>query len=155
MSELPKFELIGPSGAPLVVVLGGISASRHVVATEHDPSPGWWETVVGPGRAIDTTRLRVLGVDYLDGGRGSDGRPKRIVSTHDQADAIAAVLDRLSVERAHALIGASYGGMVALAFRRVAAPADQVRRTGSRPALDAILAPSTVTAFCRRRDASH
>lgn len=116
MSELPRFELIGPSGAPLVVVLGGISASRHVVASEHDPSPGWWETVVGPGRAVDTTRLRVLGVDYLDGGRGTDGRPKRIVSTHDQADAIAAVLDRLAVERAYALIGASYGGMVALAF---------------------------------------
>ncbi|HSQ30208.1 MAG TPA: homoserine O-succinyltransferase [Gemmatimonadaceae bacterium] len=116
MTELPKFEVIGPTDAPLVVVLGGISASRHVVASEHDPSPGWWETVVGPGRAIDTTRLRVLGVDYLGGGRGTDGRPKRIVSTHDQADAIAAVLDRLAIERAHAFIGASYGGMVALAF---------------------------------------
>jgi homoserine O-acetyltransferase/O-succinyltransferase len=116
MSELPDYEVIGPPDAPLVVVLGGISASRHVVATEHDPSPGWWDAVVGPGRGIDTSRLRVLGVDFLDGGRGSDGRPRRIVSTHDQARAIVAVLDALGVVRAHAVIGASYGGMVALAL---------------------------------------
>ena len=116
MSALPKYEVIGPDGAPLVVALGGISASRHVVATEHDPSPGWWDQVVGPDRAIDTTRLRVLGIDYLDGGRGSDGRPSRTITTHDQAAAIVAVLDALRVERAHAIVGASYGGMVALAF---------------------------------------
>lgn len=116
MSSLPNYEVIGPDGAPLVVVLGGISASRHVVASEHDPSPGWWDEVVGPGRAIDTTRLRVLGVDYLDGGRGTDGRPKRTITTHDQAAAIVAVLDALGEPRAHAIVGASYGGMVALAF---------------------------------------
>ena len=113
---LPQYEVIGPPGAPLVVVLGGISASRHVVSTEHDSSPGWWEQIVGPDRAIDTTRLRVLGVDYLDGGRGSDGRPRRTVSTHDQAAAIVNVLDALGVARAFAVIGASYGGMVALAL---------------------------------------
>jgi homoserine O-acetyltransferase/O-succinyltransferase len=58
----------------------------------------------------------VLGLDWLDGGRADDGRPARIVTTHDQADALAAVLDALGIARAHALVGASYGGMVALAF---------------------------------------
>jgi homoserine O-acetyltransferase len=116
VSVLPNYEVIGPDGAPLVVVLGGISASRHVVASERDPSPGWWEAVVGPGRAIDTTRVRVLGVDFLDGGCGSDGRPRRTITTHDQAAAIVAVLDELEAARAQAVIGASYGGMVALAL---------------------------------------
>ena len=116
MSALPSYELIGPPDAPLVVVLGGISASRHVVASEHDPSPGWWDAVVGPGRAVDTTQLRVLGMDFLDGGRGSDGRPKRTITTHEQAAAIVALFDAVGVARAHAVIGASYGGMVALAL---------------------------------------
>jgi homoserine O-acetyltransferase/O-succinyltransferase len=55
-------------------------------------------------------------VDFLDGGRRSDGRPQRIVTTHDQAANVASVLDELGIERIHAFVGASYGGMVALAF---------------------------------------
>ena len=116
MIVLPRFELIGPLSAPLVVVLGGISASCHVAVTPDDSSPGWWDDIVGPGRAIDTTRLRVLSVDYRDGGSNGRGRPARIVTTHDQADAIAAVLDAIGVARVRAIVGASYGGMVALAF---------------------------------------
>ena len=113
---LPSFEIVGPDSAPVVAVLGGISATRHVVSSEHDPSPGWWDDVVGPGRAIDTNAFRVLGIDFLDGGRRDDGQPERTVTTVDQADAIAAVLDALDVGRLHAFVGASYGGMVALAF---------------------------------------
>jgi homoserine O-acetyltransferase len=115
-SALPAFEIVGPDSAPVVVVLGGISATRHVVSSEHDPSPGWWDDIVGPGRAIDTNAFRVLGVDFLDGGRRDDGQPERTVTTVDQADMIARVLDALDIECLHAFVGASYGGMVALAF---------------------------------------
>src|SRR5690349_16668649 len=73
VSELPNYELVGPADAPVVVALGGISASRHVTSTNANAAPGWWEDIAGPGRAIDTTRVRVLGIDYIDGGRGSDG----------------------------------------------------------------------------------
>jgi homoserine O-acetyltransferase/O-succinyltransferase len=111
-----SYELIGRPRAPVVVVLGGISSHRHVTATAADPSPGWWDAQVGAGRAVDTNRWRVLGVDYLDGGRRADGRPARIVTTHDQAGALAALLDTLGVECVRGVIGASYGGMVALAF---------------------------------------
>jgi homoserine O-acetyltransferase/O-succinyltransferase len=111
-----SYELIGRPRAPVVVVLGGISANRHVASSAADARTGWWEPQVGPGRPIDTNGCRVLGVDYADGGRRSDGRPARIVTTHDQAAAIAALLDQLGVERVRAIVGASYGGMVALAF---------------------------------------
>ena len=114
--DVPPYEISGPRGAPTIVVLGGISANRHVCGNGVDPSPGWWETVAGGGRALDTTRYQLVGCDFLDGGRGSDGRPERIVTTHDQADALAAVLDEIGVRRVHAVVGASYGGMVALAF---------------------------------------
>jgi homoserine O-acetyltransferase len=121
------YELIGRPRAPVVVVLGGISANRHVASSTADPTPGWWEAQVGPGRSIDTNGCRVLGIDYADGGRGSDGRPARLVTTHDQAAAIAALLDRLGVERVRAIVGASYGGMVALAFaERLAARVEQL-----------------------------
>ena len=113
---VPAFEIVGPPGAPVVAALGGISATRHVSASEHDPSPGWWDALVGPGRAVNTNAFRVLGVDFVDGGRRDDGQPARTVTTADQADAIARVLDALGVERLYAFIGASYGGMVALAF---------------------------------------
>lgn len=114
--QLPQFEIIGPPAAPAVAVLGGISAHRHVTSSVVDPRAGWWEAVVGPGRAIDTGRFRVVGVDFLDGGRASDGRPAHTVTTGDQADALAAVLDAQDVASLHAIVGASYGGMVALAF---------------------------------------
>jgi homoserine O-acetyltransferase len=111
------YELVGDAGLPVVVVLGGISAGRHLTAHAADDRPGWWQDVVGPGRAIDTTRVAALGVDWL-GGRGASTLPPEDVAidTHDQARAIAAVLDRLGVARARAVVGSSYGGMVALAF---------------------------------------
>ena len=113
---LPTYELTGPDDAPLVVVLGGISATRHVTSTSFDPATGWWEALVGERRGIDTTQFRVLSFDYVDGGEAPDGRPLRTVSTHDQADALSSLLHSLDVKRAHAIVGASYGGMVALAF---------------------------------------
>jgi len=113
---VPRFELSGADGAPVVVVLGGISADAHVTSTETDARAGWWENIVGAGAALDTNRFRVLGVDYIDGGADATGRPARVVTTHDQAEAIVAVLDAVGVRRAHAIVGSSYGGMVALAL---------------------------------------
>jgi homoserine O-acetyltransferase len=103
-----RFELQGNPDGPLVVALGGISAGRHVAAHDHDPSPGWWESVAGPGRALDPARLRILSFDFLAGGHPP--------STFDQADALAHLLDRLGLTRIRLLAGASYGGMVGLAF---------------------------------------
>ena len=113
---MPRYELTGPDDAPVVVVLGGISANAHVTATPADPTPGWWSDLVGDAKAIDTTRYRVLGVDFLDGGRAANGRPAKTITTHDQAAAILRVLDHIGVEQVRAFVGASYGGMIALAF---------------------------------------
>ncbi len=107
----PRYEIIGPRTAPVVVVLGGISASRHAASSSSDPSPGWWEDVVGPGRAIDTRQFRILSIDYVS--HESSAPP---VTTADQAEVLAAALDHVGVRSVHAVVGASYGGMVALAF---------------------------------------
>ncbi len=109
-------EINGPVGAPVILALGGISAGRHVVRNQLDAGPGWWECVAGAGRPLDTLRRRVMSVDFLDGGCGADGRPIDIVTTHDQADRIVRLLDELEIDRLDALVGASYGGMVAMAL---------------------------------------
>ncbi|MDQ2665261.1 MAG: homoserine O-succinyltransferase [Gemmatimonadota bacterium] len=111
-----RHELVGPPDALVILALGGISSTRHVVSSALDPSPGWWEGVAGPGCALDTATRRLLSVDFADGGRRRDGRPARVVTTHDQAARIVDVLDALGIARLAAVIGASYGGMVALAL---------------------------------------
>lgn len=102
----------GASGAPTVIVQGGISADRDACRTSERPAPGWWETTVGKGRAIDLDRVRVLAIDWLDAGdlQGSS------ISTADQSDALATLLDVLGIARVQAFVGASYGAMVGLAF---------------------------------------
>jgi len=68
--------------------------------------------MVGPGRAVDTRRFRAIGIDFL-GGPGTAG-PRCPITTSDQARVLVSALDYLDATEA-TLVGASYGGMVALA----------------------------------------
>ena len=109
------FRLEGPEDAPVVAVLGGMSAHRVVAGGE-----GWWPEIVGPGLGVDTASYRVLGLDYL-GGYGQSSTPQTggkfpPLSSYDQADALGAVVRHLGLKPLHAVVGASYGGMVALCF---------------------------------------
>lgn len=119
--ELPQigWRLEGAAGAPVVVALGGISAHRRVFDV-HSAREGWWTPLAGPGRALDSTRVRILGIDYL-GASGqssgpSAGAPFPSLSSYDQAEALRGLIEHLRIERLGAIVGASYGGMVALAF---------------------------------------
>ena len=114
------WSLTGPTDAPVVIALGGISAGRTVIG-HVGTRKGWWSEIVGPQRALDASRWRILGIDYL-GGSGQSTGPKPgqtnfpSISAYDQAEALRRVLEHLGVARVAAVIGASYGGMVALAF---------------------------------------
>lgn len=117
------YKSYGPVDAPLCVVLGGISANAHVCSDGVDRRPGWWQDIVGERRAIDLTRFRVIGIDWLGGCGASSGPADGAalfspVSSRDQARALRRLLVSLGCDRAHAIVGASYGGMVALAFAR-------------------------------------
>ena len=111
------FRIVGPEDAPVIAVLGGISAHRVVSSADGD---GWWPEIVGPGLGVDTRTYRVLGMDYF-GGRGASSTPQvggkfPPLSSYDQADALCAVVRHLRLQPLHAIVGASYGGMVALCF---------------------------------------
>lgn len=113
------WSLSGGLDRPVVLALGGISASRKVFDPE-DAREGWWHDIVGPGKALDTGRITVLGMDYI-GGSGHSTSPGPdagfpSISSYDQAAAALQLLDHLGITRLTAIVGASYGGMVALAF---------------------------------------
>jgi homoserine O-acetyltransferase/O-succinyltransferase len=113
------YSLVGRSSAPIVAVLGGISAGRQVFGLPGEPT-GWWEESIGPGRALDADRYRVLGIDFLGGSHATTG-PRAggtfpTLSAYDQADTMVRLMDHLGVAQLHGCVGASYGGMVALAL---------------------------------------
>jgi homoserine O-acetyltransferase len=113
------WRIAGPAGTPVVAALGGISAHRRVYSTEARET-GWWHEVAGPGQAFPADRLRVLSFDYL-GGSGEttgprDGQDFPSISSYDQAELLRRLLDHLGIRALRAIVGASYGGMVALAF---------------------------------------
>lgn len=105
-----KARLSGTPGAPLIVAIGGISANRFVCSGA-DGGRGWWPGLVGEGAAVDPTRHRILGLDYA-----ADAAGRGAPSTADQARVLCATLDAVGVQRAELVVGASYGGMVALAL---------------------------------------
>src|SRR5580658_4682740 len=126
------WRLAGPANAPVVCALGGISANRRVFDQEN-PKQGWWSEVVGPGQALDAERFRVLSFDYLGGSAETTGPgraalaavpPQSVdsssafpnISTYDQAELLVRLLNNLGLKSLRAIVGGSYGGMVALAF---------------------------------------
>lgn len=102
----------GAPGAPTVIVQGGISAGRQVCHTGDSETLGWWDALVGPDKAIDLTRVRVLSIDWLS----ASDLGTVSVSSEDQADILAVLLDALHIGKVKAFVGSSYGAMVGLAF---------------------------------------
>ncbi len=109
-----RCRLVGPEGAPVIVVLGGISADRHTIDAL-DGAPGWWRKFAGAGRAIDIRKYRILSFDYITPDAPVAERIPA-VSTLDQARVLAFLLDHLGLARVRCFIGSSYGGMIGLAF---------------------------------------
>lgn len=127
-----RFETYGELNAArsnAILICHALSGHHHVAGYHgpDDKSPGWWDSMVGPGKPIDTRRFFVVGVNNLGGCHGSTGpastnpatgRPWGssfpVVTVQDWVRAQARLADRLGVERWAAVIGGSLGGMQAL-----------------------------------------
>ncbi|MGI9324709.1 MAG: homoserine O-acetyltransferase MetX [Pseudomonadales bacterium] len=112
-----------------VFLFTGLSPSAHAASSTSDPSVGWWEDMVGPDKPIDSNRFFIVCMNSLGSCFGSTGpasedpatgQPYRltfpVLSLEDIACAAAELLDHLGVEVLHSVVGASMGGMTALAF---------------------------------------
>jgi homoserine O-acetyltransferase len=110
-----------------VLIMTGLSPSAHAARNAGDDSPGWWEDIVGPGKAIDTRRWFVVCPNSLGSCKGSSG-PASInpgtgetyrldfpdLSLEDLGNAAIALARGLGIEKLAALVGCSMGGMAAL-----------------------------------------
>lgn len=108
--DCADFEIVGKYDSPVIAVLGGISATRHVTSGQ-SRCGGWWQDVVGARKAVDTDTCSVLSFDYV--AQTADGQCARTI---DQAHQLARVMDVAGVDKLQTIVGASYGGMVALSF---------------------------------------
>ena len=112
-----------------LLILTGLSPSAHATSNDIDPSPGWWEEMIGPGKAIDTSRWFVICMNSLGSDKGSTcpasidpatGEPYRLtfpdLSLEDVAHAAHAMVKSLGIDKLACLIGCSMGGMSALAY---------------------------------------
>ncbi|MFF7635255.1 homoserine O-acetyltransferase [Kitasatospora sp. NPDC008050] len=113
----------------VILLLTGLSPDAHAASHPDDPSPGWWEAMLGPGRPIDTDRWHVICVNSLGSCKGSTGPPSidprtgepyRLafpeLSMEDIADTAAFAVRALGIERLACVIGTSMGAMSALSL---------------------------------------
>jgi homoserine O-acetyltransferase len=117
-----------------VLICHALSGDSHAAGMRpgEDPTqthPGWWDNMIGPGKAIDTGRFFVVCANVLGGCSGTTG-PSSIdpttgtpyglrfplVTIEDMVDVQARLLDALGVDRLAAVVGGSMGGMQALAW---------------------------------------
>ncbi len=96
----------GNARGPQIVALGGISSGRDVCS-----DAGWWRETIIDNAAIDLDHFGVIGFDFSP---GADQRVR--ITPLDQARLVAIGLDALGVQTLHAFVGASFGGLVGLAF---------------------------------------
>ncbi len=120
-------------GSNAILVLHALTGDSHVSgpAGPGHPSAGWWDPMVGPGAPMDTDRFFVIAPNILGGCQGSTGpaHPRSTdpggdttpwggdfpaLTVRDQVAAEAALLEGLGIDRLHAVVGGSAGGMRAL-----------------------------------------
>ena len=132
---LPSFDIayetwgtLSPSKDNVILLHTGLSASSHAASTDLNPSEGWWEKFIGPGRALDTNQFFVICTNVLGGCYGSTGPSSvdpttseryatrfPVLSIFDMVRAQFCLLDHLGIEGLYASVGSSMGAMQSLA----------------------------------------
>jgi homoserine O-acetyltransferase/O-succinyltransferase len=120
---------LGPQKDNVLLLVTGLSPGAHARSSAEDPTPGWWEDMVGPHASIDTERFYVVCVNSLGSPHGSTspvsidprtGQPYRltfpVLTIEDIATAAHDALHALGLPRVRAVLGPSLGGMTALAY---------------------------------------
>ena len=112
-----------------ILICHALSGDHHAAGyhSEQDKKPGWWDSCIGPGKAIDTNRFYVVSLNNLGGCAGSTGptsiNPETgktygpdfpIVTVRDWVNSQHKLMQELGIERWAAVIGGSLGGMQVL-----------------------------------------
>lgn len=135
---LPSYELavetygvLNAERSNAVLICHALNASHHVAGiSASDPNDiGWWDNMVGPGKAVDTDRFFVIGVNNIGSCFGSTGpasiNPETgqpwgadfpMLTVEDWVQAQARLADHFGIDKLAAVMGGSLGGMQALSW---------------------------------------
>lgn len=116
-----------PDRSNAVLICHALTGDQHV-ASEHPVTgkPGWWTRMVGPGRPLDPERFHIICANVIGGCMGSTGPSSPapggqpfglgfpVITIGDMVRAQAMLVRALGVERLHAVVGGSMGGMQVL-----------------------------------------
>lgn len=123
------YEVYGKPNAPVIYIAHGGLSDQHAAGryNESDPAPGWWDGLIGPGKAFDTDRYRVICANALGGMFGTTSacsinpdtghRYGPLFPTLTLIDMVRfhkAFLDELGVERIEVMAGPSMGSLHSL-----------------------------------------
>ncbi|PXW30076.1 UNVERIFIED_CONTAM: homoserine O-acetyltransferase [Williamsia faeni] len=123
-----RWGTLSPTRDNVVLALHALTGDSHATgpAGPDQPSPGWWDGLIGPGAAVDTDEWCVVSANVLGGCRGSTG-PASLdsegqvwgsrfphITVLDQVRAEVALLDALQIDSVAAVLGGSMGGARAL-----------------------------------------
>lgn len=111
-----------------ILVFHALTGDSHLIgpATAGHPTSGWWEDVVGPGKALDTDKFFIVAPNVLGGCQGSTGPASLttdnrewggrfpFLTIRDQVKAVEPLSDALGISSFFAVVGGSMGGMHAL-----------------------------------------
>jgi len=117
------------SGDNAILLFTGLSPSAHAASSTANPAAGWWEDMIGSGLPLDSNRYFIVCVNSLGSCFGSTGPASvnpatgeryrlsfPVLTLEDVANGGYEVLKHLGIDHLHTVIGASMGGMSALAF---------------------------------------
>jgi homoserine O-acetyltransferase/O-succinyltransferase len=123
------FGALNASRDNAILICHAVSGDSHVARADESDVPGWWDTVVGPGKSIDTNKFFVVCSNILGGCRGTTGPnstdPRTgkpyganfpLITLADIVNLQARLIDHLGIDKLHAVVGGSLGGMQALAW---------------------------------------
>lgn len=119
---------LNASKSNAILLHTGLSASSHAHSTSSNPQPGWWEKFIGPSLPLDTSKYFIICTNVLGGCYGSTGPSSLdpadgqiyatrfpLLTLEDMVRAQFALLDDLEIDKLHASVGSSMGGMQSLA----------------------------------------
>ena len=126
-----------------ILVCHALSGNHHAAGyyENSDERKGWWDSLIGPEKAIDTDKYFVVSPNNLGGCHGTTGptsiNPKTaeiygpdfpIITVSDWVNCQALLADHLDIKIWHSVIGGSLGGMQALRWS-IAYP-DRIKKAG-------------------------
>jgi homoserine O-acetyltransferase len=130
-----NWEQWGDPNAPpskTIVIFPSFSHGSHARSSADDPSPGWWEFMIGPGEYLDTDNYRIICTSFI----GSPNSPTSPLSVNPESGSLKhpygpefpqitpgdmafchhLLLKSLGIDKVHCVVGGSLGGMQVVAF---------------------------------------